>query len=181
MKASFLLPTKNKEESQTIKDLVVADLDPFEDDRGQIWTLYNTQDWNMRFVEDKISISTHNVLRGLHGDKTTWKLIGCLNGSFFLAVVDGRENSPTYGNIETFTLSAQKPQLILVPAGCLNGHLCLTDQCIFWYKWSEYYNGPKNQVTIRWDDKDININWPYSNPIISERDTNGIDFKGLKL
>ena len=172
---------KNKKESKLIENLIVVELDPFEDGRGQIWTLFNKEDWDTKFVEDKISISRKNVLRGLHGDKTTWKLIGCLGGSFFLAVTDAREGSVTYGNTETFILDAQTPKLVLVPAGCLNGHLCLTEQCIFWYKWSDYYNGPENQVTIKWDDKDLNINWPCNNPIISERDMEGSNFKGLTL
>ena len=175
---SFL---KKKKKSKLIEGLIVAELDTFRDVRGEIWTLFNKEDWKTEFLEDKISISNKNVLRGLHGDKTTWKLIGCLGGSFFLTVVDARENSATYGNVETFILDSQTPKLILVPSGCLNGHLCLSEQCIFWYKWSDYYKGPEKQVTIKWNDKDLNINWPCEKPIISERDMEGLNFKGLKL
>jgi dTDP-4-dehydrorhamnose 3,5-epimerase len=175
---SFL---KNKRESEVINDLIIAELDPYEDKRGHIWTLFDQDDWNTNFVEDKLSISSKNILRGLHGDKTTDKLISCLSGSFFLVIVDARHQSPTYGNIETFIIDDKKPKLIFVPAGCLNGHLCLTKQCIFWYKWSKHYEGPENQVTCKWNDKKLNIEWPCNEPILSERDNNGTNFERIEL
>jgi dTDP-4-dehydrorhamnose 3,5-epimerase len=175
---SFL---KNKQESTRIKGLSTAELCPFEDNRGHIWTLFDQNDWHTGFVEDKLSISSKNVLRGLHGDKTTDKLISCLAGSFFLAVVDARLQSPTYGNIEVFVVDDKNPKLIFVPAGCLNGHLCLTKQCIFWYKWSEHYKDPENQVTCKWNDEQLNIDWPCKEPILSKRDSSGIDFEKIKL
>ena len=175
---SFL---KNKKCSNQINGLVETELDPYHDNRGEIWTLFNHRDWPAQFLEDKISISCKNVLRGLHGDHTTHKLISCLSGEFYLAVADARPSSPTYGNIETFIVSSNQPKLIFVPAGCLNGHLSLTKQCIFWYKWSENYKGPQNQVTCKCNDKKLNINWPCTDPILSERDKNGLNFEEIKL
>ncbi len=172
---------KNRKELSSIEGLIEVELEPYEDNRGYIWTLYNQKDWFIKFVEDKISISKKRVLRGLHGDSLTHKLIGCLSGSFFLVVVDARKNSNTYGNIQTFTLDEKTPRLILIPAGCLNGHQCLTNQCIFWYKWSKNYNGPESQVTCIWNDKDLNIKWPLDNPILSDRDTNGVEFERITI
>jgi len=57
-----------------------------------------------------------------------------------------------------------------VPAGFLNGHLCLSKKCLFFYKWSEKYSGPENQISIKWDDPTLNIEWPVNNPILSARD-----------
>ena len=171
----------NKKRSQHINGLITAELDIYCDDRGQIWTIFDQEDWNNEFLEDKISISSKHVLRGLHGDSTTHKLIACLNGKFFLAVADARINSNTHGNVETFIVDSENPKVVFVPAGCLNGHLSLTKQCIFWYKWSENYRGPENQVTCRWDDKKLDVDWPCKNPILSERDKNGLDFEKIKL
>ena len=172
---------KNKKESKLIEGLIEAELEPFRDNRGDIWTLYDQDDWSLEFVEDKISISKKNVLRGLHGDSLVCKLIGCLNGSLFLAVADARKSSSTYGNVQTFVLDEKIPKSILVPAGCLNGHLSLSKQCVFWYKWSSHYDGPENQTTVKWNDEDLNIDWPCKEPILSERDKNGVLFKGIEL
>ena len=175
---SFL---KNKKQSNIISNLIIADLDPYYDERGAIWTLFDQKDWDTAFLEDKLSISSENVLRGLHGDKSTHKLISCLSGKFFLVIADAREDSDTYGNVVSLIIDSESPKTIFVPAGCLNGHLSLTKQCIFWYKWSENYRGPESQVTCKWDDKKLDIDWPCKNPILSERDKNGLDFEEIKL
>ena len=171
---------KNKRKSK-IDGLLVAELDIFEDNRGQIWTLYNETDWNLRFVEDKISISSRGVIRGLHGDSNTWKLIGCLSGEFFLVIVDARRDSSTYGLIETISLNSANPEIVLVPAGCLNGHQCISEEYIFWYKWSEHYTGQGTQETCRWDDDDLEIEWPIPDPILSNRDLNGKEYRNIIL
>ena len=171
---------KTRKKSKEIKDLQTIELEPFFDYRGEIRTLFDQDDWEQTFVEDKVSISHKNVLRGLHGDDNTHKLISCLGGSFFLAVADARIDSKTFGNIETFILDDSNPKLIFVPAGCLNGHLSLTDRCVFWYKWSEKYKEPEKQVTCMWNDEKLNIPWPCQKPILSERDKNGTKFKGIK-
>jgi len=63
----------------------------------------------------------------------------------------------------------------------VNAHLCLSDKCVFYYKWSEEYVGPENQVTIAWDDPEIDVDWAIENPILSERDKNGTSFDGVVL
>ena len=74
-----------------------------------------------------------------------------------------------------------EPKIIFVPAGCVNAHLALSDKCVFYYKWSEQYKGPEGQVTISWDDPDINVKWTIQNPILSERDKKGVSYKGIYL
>jgi len=167
--------------SNNILDLVEISLDTFEDDRGQIWTVYSDEFSDHQFVQDKITISKFNVLRGFHGDSDTTKLICCLEGKFQLVVIDLRKNSKTYGNSETYIVSSNSPSVIVVPAGCVNAHLCLSDKCIFYYKWSKKYDGAANQITIAWNDPDLRVSWPIKDPILSDRDLNGNPMNGIYL
>ena len=167
--------------SEKIKDLLSIKLDTFQDYRGEIWTVYSEEYTDLKFVADKITISRFGVLRGLHGDPHTAKLIACLSGQFQLAILDLRKDSETYGNVETFLISDYDPTVVIVPAGCVNAHLCLSDKCVFYYKWSEHYKGPDEQVTIAWDDPELDIDWVIDNPILSERDKNGVPHKGVFL
>jgi len=143
--------------------------------------VYTDDYTDLNFVADKITISRFGVLRGFHGDPHTAKLITCLSGQFQLAIVDTRKDSRTYGNVETYLISDNEPMVVIVPAGCVNAHLCLSDKCVFYYKWSEHYKGPEEQVTIAWDDPTLNIDWAITNPILSERDKNGVFFSGICL
>ena len=167
--------TQNNSQTK-IAGVKVGEYDFFSDHRGQIWTIYSDGTFP-KFVEDKITISTKNTLRGLHGDKQTSKLISCLEGQIQLVVVDAREKSETRGNVEVFYLSSDKPSYVFVPAGCLNGHLCLSEKCIFWYKWTHKYDGIKSQTTVLWNDKDLKIPWRCEDPVLSDRDKSGIFFK----
>ncbi len=156
-----------------IKGLLEIELDPFYDERGEIWSIYENCDLFPNFVEDKVTISSKDVLRGLHGDYKTDKLITCLHGEIFLAVVDIRKESPQYKKTMTFRISDKNPKMILVPAGCLNGHLCISEKCVFFYKWSKKYTNPEEQITVKWNDDEINIKWPVRHPILSNRDMRG--------
>ena len=172
---------KEIKKSERIKDLLSIKLDTFQDYRGEIWTVYSEEYTDLKFVADKITISRFGVLRGLHGDPHTAKLIACLSGQIQLAILDLRKDSETYGNVETFLISDYDPTIVIVPAGCVNAHLCLSDKCVFYYKWSEHYKGPDEQVTIAWDDPELDIDWVIDNPILSERDKNGAPYKGVFL
>lgn len=166
--------------SQIIADIKVIKTKSHYDFRGEFLETFNNETYNFKdivgnkieFVEDDISLSRQHVLHGLHGDDKTHKLIQCLHGEVFFVVVDMRKESPTYLKHETFLLSDKNRLQILVPAGCGNAHLCLTEKCIFSYKQSEYYSTHKNQFSVRWNDPTLNIFWPISNPILSQRDAN---------
>ena len=162
---------------QSIEGALKIILDTFNDIRGEIWTVYSENDFLPGFVEDKVTISYKNVLRGLHGDPLTGKLITCLSGKFQLAMADMRKSSPTYANTYMVTLDDRKPISIYVPPGCINGHLCLSDRCVFHYKWTEFYTDAANQATVSWDDSGLNLPWLTKNPILSNRDQNGTSFK----
>ena len=175
---------KRYDHSDKIYGLCKISLDTFQDFRGEIWTLYSERGdefCDHKFVADKITTSRLGVLRGFHGDPHTAKLVSCLSGQFQFAVADARKDSKTYGNVETYLISDNEPAVVVVPAGCVNAHLCLSDKCVFYYKWSEHYQGPDSQITIAWNDPDLAIDWTIQNPILSERDKNGIKFKGCVL
>jgi dTDP-4-dehydrorhamnose 3,5-epimerase len=146
---------------------------PFEDFRGMYREIYNEKYYesfsNVKFIQDDISTSRKNVLKGIHGDEITWKLVSCLYGAFYLVVVNNNKESFQYRQWESFTLSDKNNLQILIPAKFGNGHLILTDEAIFHYKQSTYY-GEYEQFTIKWNDPELNINWPINNPILSDRD-----------
>ncbi|MCX8126134.1 MAG: dTDP-4-dehydrorhamnose 3,5-epimerase [Dehalococcoidia bacterium] len=149
----------------------------FEDHRGFYVETYNEKLYrengiNIHFVQDDISVSYKNVLRGIHGDPETWKLVSCLYGAFYLVVVNLDKNSEYFGKWVAFTLSAKNNLQVLIPPWHGNGHLVLTDVAIFHYKQSTYYN-PKIQFTYKWDDPALNIWWPVKTPILSRRDEVG--------
>jgi dTDP-4-dehydrorhamnose 3,5-epimerase len=169
------------EDSNIITDLKVITINKFEDYRGEYFETYNEEHYKaltdskkrtLHFVVDDFSVSRNNVLRGLHGDYKTWKLVDCIYGEFFLVVADIRKNSKSYLKHETFILNDKNRKQVLIPAGCVNGHLCLSEKCIFHYKQTEYYN--LKQVTVNWLEKKLNIYWPSALvPILSARDDSG--------
>ena len=150
-------------------------IDSFEDFRGSYTEIYNKEFFNeknikIEFIQDDISVSKKNVLRGLHGDQKTWKLISCLYGEFQLIVVNNDQNSLEYKKWESFVLSSDNKAQILIPPKFGNGHLVLSDSCIFHYKQNTQYNRD-GQFTIKWNDPSFNFKWMNNSPILSERDT----------
>jgi dTDP-4-dehydrorhamnose 3,5-epimerase len=150
--------------------------DSFSDDRGELYTIWKDSDTlDLNFNHDKVAISNNRVLRGLHTDKS-WKLITCLHGSIQLVVVNFIQESSQYLSWTDFVLhSTRKEKIsILVPPGFLNGHLVLSEQAIFHYKWCYEGDYPdvKDQKSVFWSDPKIGINWLVDNPILSERDKN---------
>lgn len=146
----------------------------FEDFRGTYVELFNDELYkksgvSARFVQDDISVSSRHVLRGIHGDPETWKLISCLHGKFYLMVINWDEASPQYRQWEAFTLSDQNRLQVLVPPKFGNGHLVLSESAIFHYKQSSNYNRA-GQFTIMWNDPGLNLWWPVKKPILSRRD-----------
>jgi dTDP-4-dehydrorhamnose 3,5-epimerase len=146
----------------------------FEDHRGTFVETFNQNEYHekgikIKFVRDAVSTSGKHVLRGIHYDDQTWKLIQCMYGKIYFVVVDMREDSPQYLKWQSFILSDQNRHQVLVPPHFGNGHLVLSNQCTFHYKLSEYYE-PANEKTLKWDDPKVNIFWPIRNPILSQKD-----------
>lgn len=124
----------------------------------------------LEFVEDDLSVSRHNVLRGLHGDWVTWKLVQCVYGELFFVIADLRQNAPTYLHHATLMLTDRQRVQVLIPPGFANGIYVLSANVVFAYKQSRYYSGAHHQFTVRWDDPKLNIHWPVRTPILSQRD-----------
>ncbi len=122
--------------------------------------------------KDDISFSKKNVLRGIHGDGETYKLVSCLHGSFVLIVVNNDSASEEYKKWISFNLSGNDDTQILIPPKFGNGHFVTSNDAIFHYKQNTYYN-PQGQFTIMWNDPEYNFVWPNNNPILSKRDEIG--------
>ena len=148
-----------------------------EDHRGEYVETYNQDMYSQHgitvdFVQDDYSRSTRHVLRGLHGDEATWKLVWCTFGKFYLVVVNCDKASQDYGKWESFVLSDKSHRQILIPPKHANGHLILSEEAIFSYKQSTYYD-PILQFSKTWNDPEFNIWWPIAQPILSQRDLLG--------
>ena len=146
----------------------------FRDFRGEYIEIYNQRLYEengirQNFIQDDISTSKKNVLRGIHGDATTCKLVSCLYGEFYLVVVNNNPESKQYKQWQSFSLSDVNRKQVLIPPMYGNGHLVLSDKCIYHYKQTTEYNR-EGQFTIMWNDPEYNIKWPIQNPILSKRD-----------
>ena len=123
------------------------------------------------FVQDNQSVSKKNTIRGLHyrAAPEQAKLVRVIKGEVFDVVVDIRKQSPTFGRWRGYTLSDSNYLQIYIPVGFAHGFCVLSETAEFLYKVSEYYSAEKEKG-IMWNDPDIGINWPTSNPVLSEKD-----------
>jgi len=155
-----------------INGVVIREQDAFTDYRGDLYTTWKNGDFNLDFNHDKVSTSRKNVLRGIHGDNKSWKLVTCLYGEIYFVLVDNRESSDTFIQWDSMILSDRNRKQVLIPPGVGNGFLVLSDHSVFHYKWSYpgEYADVDEQFTIKWDDPIIGIDWPINNPILSRRD-----------
>jgi dTDP-4-dehydrorhamnose 3,5-epimerase len=160
-----------------LDNVLLIELDAFKDHRGYYIETYNEELYrkngiDIKFIQDDISVSKKFVLRGIHGDMVTWKLISCLYGEVYSVVVNCDTDSKNFGLWQSFVLSDTNRVQVLIPPGYGNAHLVLSDKAIFHYKQSTYYD-PSRQFTYKWDDPKLNIRWPINNPILSQRDRVG--------
>lgn len=169
-----------------IDGLYVIEPKVHEDGRGYFMETYNQKDMeeaglNMKFVQDNQSMSVRGVLRGLHYQKEfpQGKLVRVLKGRVFDVAVDIREDSETYGQWFGVELSDENKKQFYIPEGFAHGFLVLSKTAEFAYKCTDFYR-PGDEGGIAWDDKDINIQWPFEEGmeiILSEKDKK---WKGLK-
>jgi dTDP-4-dehydrorhamnose 3,5-epimerase len=146
----------------------------FEDFRGSYVETYNEKMYrdagiDVHFVQDDISYSSRNVLRGIHGDSGTYKLVTCPHGEFYLVAVNCDQDSDNFGQWVSYVLSEKNRHQVLVPPKHGLAHLVTSNHAIFSYKQSTYYDRA-GQFTYRYDDPRFNIDWPISDPVLSERD-----------
>ena len=126
------------------------------------------------FVQDNVSRSVKNTLRGLHFQepKAQGKLVQVLRGTVFDVAVDVRRGSPRFGRWVGVELSEATARQLWIPAGFAHGFCVLSDSADFFYKCTEVYS-PETERTILWNDPAIGIRWPVSEPILSGKDRNG--------
>lgn len=160
-----------------LDDVFLIKPDIHTDFRGDYVMTYHEElygRFGIKFVEHDISISTKGVLRGIHYSPNCWKLNQCLYGSIYCVVVNCDEKDPEFGKWQAFTLSDRNHHQILKHPKYGSSFLALTDNVVFHYLQSEYYNAEKpNQKTFMWNDPRFNIWWPTKNPILSRRDEEG--------
>ena len=157
----------------------------FKDDRGFFLETYNKKAFEKAgiktvFIQDNQSYSTKGVLRGLHFQKAPFaqaKLVSVISGRVLDVAVDLRKNSSTFGKHVTVVLEAEKRNMLLVPEGFAHGFVALEDS-VFSYKCSNVYD-KESEAGIIWNDKDLNINWGFDNPLVSEKDIVLPAFKDL--
>ena len=130
-----------------------------------------------KFIFDCFSFSKKNTLRGLHlqKNKPQAKIITVVQGKIMDVVVDLRKNSKTYGKYFSITISQNSNFSLFIPKGFAHGFLCLSKICAVYYKCTNYRD-EKSEVTIKWNDKKLNIKWPIKKPVLSKKDSSGINF-----
>jgi dTDP-4-dehydrorhamnose 3,5-epimerase len=166
------------QESTEIAGVYILKPSISEDARGNIWTSFLKDEVekllpsDLYFKHDKFSTSKCNVLRGIHGDAKSWKLVTCVHGEIQQVVVDCRENSPTYKRWQDFIINQDNQQLILIPPNMGNAYHVKSPEAVYHYKLA--YNGDyidaDEQFSINWNDSSIGIKWLSDNPILSNRD-----------
>jgi len=168
-----------------IDDVVVIEPKIHEDKRGFFMETWNSKTFRdagitMSFVQDNHSHSTANTLRGLHYqiERPQGKLIRVVTGEIFDVAIDIRESSPTLGAWTAVLLSSTNRRMVWIPPGFAHGFLALSSVADVCYKTTGFYE-PSSERTIKWDDHDLNIEWPLATgaPLLSENDANGVDFK----
>ena len=138
----------------------------FGDDRGYFFESFNLEKFEenmypIKFVQDNESKSSRGVLRGLHFQKPPFsqaKLVRCIEGSVMDVAVDIRKGSPTYGEHVAVELSGGNKRQLFVPRGFAHGFSVLSETAVFAYKVDNTY-APEYDAGIRFDDKDLNIDW----------------------
>ncbi len=146
----------------------------FDDFRGRYVEIYNKKLYqdagiNYDYVQDDYAISQKNVLRGIHGDEKTAKLVKCIYGKIYMVVVNNDKDSKEFRKWQAFTISHENCIQVSVPPKFGIGFLVLSDEALFHYKQNTYY-GEAKQFTIKWDDPEYKIWWPRTDMIISQRD-----------
>tara|TARA_R110002167_G_scaffold103958_2_gene268379 strand:- start:370 stop:888 length:519 start_codon:yes stop_codon:yes gene_type:complete len=146
----------------------------YQDHRGYYYTIHDreTIGQEIAYVKDKLSSSSKDVLRGIHGDYKTTKLVTCVHGEVYSVIVDNRKNSDTYMEWRWEILSLHNRNVLVLPPGVGLSYLILTESANILYKWaySGDYPDVDEQFTLRWNDPDLNIYWPIKEPILQPRD-----------
>ena len=159
----------------------------FKDQRGFFFESYNKINYekilgkNTLFVQDNHSKSKKNVLRGLHFQikKPQGKLIRVLKGKIFDVAVDLRKDSKSFSNFYSIFLSEESKEQLWVPPGFAHGFLVMSEYAEVSYKTTDYWY-PEYEKTLVWNDPNVSVDWPFNNPLLSEKDSNGLSLSELE-
>ncbi len=172
-----------------IPDVKIIEPTIFGDDRGFFMETWQQKKFEelvtgkpATFVQDNHSKSKKGILRGLHyqTENTQGKLVRVVSGEVFDVAVDIRKDSPTFGEWVGEYLSAENKRQLWIPEGFAHGFLVLCENTEFVYKCTNYYH-PKSEKSLKWNDEELNINWPEINVqlVMSDKDKNGMSFNEL--
>ena len=160
----------------SINDVLILEPSVFRDPRGYFVETYRKNRYrdlgiDVDFVQDNLSFSHRNTLRGLHFQFPMGqaKLIQVLQGKVFDVAVDIRMGSPTFGKWCGCHLSAENKRQMFIPEGFAHGFCVISETTLFHYKCSEYY-APEYENGLQWNDPEVRIEWPISKPILSDKD-----------
>lgn len=160
--------------------IILINSSVFKDNRGSFLEIYDKKEFEKagikcNFIQSMISISKSGVMRGLHFQDSKYsqaKLVRCLSGKVWEVAVDVRKNSKTFGQYVAVELSGKNMAAIFVPRGFALGFVVLSkENAILLYNVDNDYS-PIHASGVRWNDKNINIRWPITPKIISEKDRN---------
>lgn len=175
-------------EKLKIPDVILVKPKRYSDKRGMFMETYKYSTFKEHgidcdFVQDNHSVSEKNVLRGLHfqqNPKMQGKLVRVIHGEIFDVAVDIRKKSNTYGEWVSMKLSGDNGEMLFIPPGFAHGFCVLSEQAVVHYKTTEEY-APQYEDGIYWNDKSLDIKWPVSKPIVSEKDRAYNSFERIKI
>lgn len=164
---------------------------PHRDERGEFVEVFREHIFReagiyVTFVQDNISRSKKNSVRGLHYQlppSSQVKLVMVPHGTILDVVVDMRQNSPTFKQHYSTVLSNDNRHMLYVPTGFAHGFSVMSDEATVYYKCNDYYSKDLERG-VRWDDPELDIDWNIDDPVLSDKDTklpllNDIDEKNL--
>jgi dTDP-4-dehydrorhamnose 3,5-epimerase len=160
-----------------IPEIILVEPKVFPDERGYFMESFKASDFKKanlptRFIQDNFSFSKKDVIRGLHYQKNPeaqGKLVSVLKGGVWDVAVDVRRASPTFLKWVAAELNDQNHAMLYIPPGFAHGFISLTEDVHLLYKCTNEYD-PQSDAGIRWNDPDIAISWPVTNPILSPKD-----------
>jgi dTDP-4-dehydrorhamnose 3,5-epimerase len=160
-----------------IAEVLLIEPDIFGDARGWFIESYSARRYAelgmaVTFVQDNASRSPKGVLRGLHMQSppsAQGKLVSVMVGEVYDVAVDVRVGSPTYGKFVGRYLSGENKHQMYIPPGFAHGFCVTSDEAIFTYKCTAYYD-PKADLSIAYNDPAFGIDWPIKDPVLSKKD-----------
>lgn len=168
-----------------LPEVLLIKPDVFGDERGFFCETWQKQRYaefglDVDFVQDNLSFSQKNILRGLHVQNpySQGKLVHVLQGEVYDVAVDVRKGSPNFGRWVGVYLSAENHHQLYIPEGFAHGFCVTSDTALFAYKCTELYH-PEAEISIAWNDSQLGITWPITHPSLSKKDQDGWKLRDL--